>query len=149
MRKNQYKESSIAGLTSVLPLSLLSKVLPIKYIFCKCKSKTWTSLTRNCSFFFPFLKKMFQIVSSLVLQPSCTSQCLLPPKPPNLGSLVYFRARVFNDLFNLKLITFICLAILKRQTFIYSSLSVKRNISCFSILSVKYSYLQFTFWSFR
>ena len=39
----------------------------------------------------------------------------------------------------LKLIPFICLAIFKRQTFIYSSLSVKRNIFCFSILSVKYS----------
>ena len=59
-------------------------------------------LTSNCSFSH-FLKKMLQIIYSLVLQPFCTSECLFPQDPPILGGLVYFRAKVFNDLFNFKI----------------------------------------------
>ena len=51
---------------------------------------------------FQFLKKMLQIIPSLVLQLFCTSECLFPQKSPILGCLVYFRAKVFNDLFNIK-----------------------------------------------
>ena len=41
-------------------------------------------------------------ISSLVLQPCYTSECLFPPKSPILGCLVHFRAKVFNKHFNFK-----------------------------------------------
>ena len=46
---------------------------------------------------------MLQIISSLVLQLFCTSECLFPQKSPILGSLVYFLEKVFHDLFNFKI----------------------------------------------
>ena len=44
-------------------------------------------------------------ISSLVLQPCYTSECLFPPKSPILGCLVHFRAKVFNEhlILNLKI----------------------------------------------
>ena len=60
------------------------------------------SLTWNCSFFY-LLKKVIQIISSLVFQQFCISECLFPKKSPILGSLVYFHEKVFHDLFNFKI----------------------------------------------